>query len=90
MASDGIIPIFVANFLYQNASFVASNIVMYSAFMVESTITVCLELFQLTAPSLHTNRLLDVDFRSSISDIKFESVNPRLGVLHYQKPMIYP
>ena len=55
MASDGITPISMINFLYQNASFVASNAAMYSASMVESVITVCLKLFQLTTPPLYKN-----------------------------------
>ena len=76
LVSDDITPSFAVNFLYQNTFFAAFDTAIYSISMVESAITVCLKLFQLTVPPLQMNRLSDIDFRSSISDIKSEFVNP--------------
>ena len=42
--------------------------------VVESAMMGCLELFQLTVPPLQTNTYPDVDFLSSESDMKSESV----------------
>ena len=44
--------------------------------MIESVMTGCLELFQLTDPPLYRKIHLDVDFLSLISDMKSELVYP--------------
>ena len=75
MASDGITSSSATNFLNQKASLVASEVAMYSTSMVESIMIDYLELFQLTAPSLHKKIHPDIDFLSSTSVIKSESVH---------------
>ena len=47
------------NLRIQTASFAASEAVIYSAFVVESVIVDCLELFQLTAPPFSRNMYPD-------------------------------
>ena len=76
MASDVITSSFAMNFLNQKPSFITSEVVTYLASVVESAMMGCLKLFQLTAPSLQMNIYLDVDFLSSRSDMKSESVYP--------------
>ncbi|GKG17152.1 hypothetical protein Tco_0362109, partial [Tanacetum coccineum] len=46
----GTIPSPEINFLIQTASIAASEAAMYSAFIADITVVVCLELFQSTAP----------------------------------------
>ena len=74
MASDVIAPNFTINFLNQKSSFAASEVATYSASVVKSMMMLCFEYFELIAPSLQTNTYPDVDFLSSGSDIKSESV----------------
>ena len=76
MASDVITPSFVINFLNHKLFFAAFEAANYSASVVESAMMGCLELFQLTAPSLQTNTYDDINFLSSRSDMKSESVYP--------------
>ena len=49
---------------------------IYLASMVESAMTDYLKLFQLTAPPVHKKIHPDIDFLSSISAIKSESMYP--------------
>ena len=72
MASDGITPNFITNFLNQKASLAASEVAIYSTFMIKSAMISYLKLFQLTAPPLHKKIHLDVDFLSLTSVIKSE------------------
>ena len=65
---DGTTSSSAMNFLIQPASFAASHVATYSAFVVESVVFSCLELFQLIAPPLQTNINLDIDFLSFISN----------------------
>ena len=78
MIFDGITLSSVTNFLYQKASFVASKVAIYSAFIIESVMMGCLKLFQLVEPLLHKNIYPDVNLLSSRSDIKSESVYPSI------------
>ena len=76
IASDGITPSSATNFLIQNSFLEASDAVIYSVSVVEFTMIGYLKLFQLTAPSLYENIKSDVDFLSSMSDMKSEFVYP--------------
>ena len=66
--TEGITPSWEVNFLIQIAYLAASDAAIYSASVVESAVTLCLELFQLTAPPLQMNTNPEIDFLSSISD----------------------
>ena len=70
----GTTPNFVINFLSQTASLVALEAAIYSASVVESAVDPCMELFQQTTPLLRVNTNPDVEFLSSGSDWKSESV----------------
>ena len=74
MASVVIAPSSAVNFLNQKFFFVASKMMTYSASMVESAMMLYLKHFQLTALPLQTNTYPDIDFLSSGSDMKSESV----------------
>ena len=50
--TEGTTPIWEANYLIQTASLASSNAAKYSASIVESAVTLSLELFQLTTPPL--------------------------------------
>ena len=76
MVSDGITSSFAMIFLNQKTSSVALEAVIYLTFMVEYAMIDYLELFQLTAPSLHKKIYPNVDFLSSTSVIKSELVYP--------------
>ena len=76
MASDRITPSSTTNFLNQNPFFAASDAAIYFASIVESIMISYLKLFQLTTPLLHKNTKHDIDFLSSMSDMKFEFVYP--------------
>ena len=76
MASNVITLSFAINFLNQKPFFAAFEAATYSASVVESVMMGCLKLFQLTVLPLHTNTYPDIDFLSSESDMKFESVYP--------------
>ena len=71
---EGTTPSSVTNLRIQTASFAASEAATYSASVVESAVVVCLELFQQTAPPLHKKTNAEIDFLSSTSDWKSESV----------------
>ncbi|PRQ50071.1 hypothetical protein RchiOBHm_Chr2g0129021 [Rosa chinensis] len=58
----------VMNFFIQTASFAASDAAMYSASVVESAVTLCLQLLQFTAPPFKVKTNPDVDFLSFTSD----------------------
>ena len=75
---EGIIQYSVMNFLIQIASLVASDAAIYSASIMESAVTPYLELFQLTAPPLQIKTNPEIDFLSSTSDKKSESVKPSI------------
>ena len=65
---EGTIPSSVMNFQIQIASLAASDAAMYSASVVESTVILYLELFQLTVPQLQVKTNPKIDFLSSTSD----------------------
>ena len=66
--TEGTTPNWEANYLIQTASLAASNAAKYLASVVESAVTLCLELFQLTAPPLQMKTNPKIDFLSLISD----------------------
>ena len=76
MTSDDITLNFTTNFLNHNVSLAASEVVMYSTFMIESTMVDCLKFFQLIDPSLYRKIYPDINLLSSISDIKSELIYP--------------
>ena len=65
---EGTILSSIMNFLIQRASLAASDAAIYSASIVESAVTPCLEFFQLTTPPLQMKINPEIDFLSSISD----------------------
>ena len=73
---EGTTPSSLTNFRIQIASLAASDAAMYSASVVESAVILYLELFQLTAPPLQVKTNPEIDFLSSTSDWKSESVKP--------------
>ena len=86
MVSDDITFSSTTNFLNQKASLTASEVAIYLASIVESTMIGCLKFFQFITPPLQRNTYPDVDFLSSISDIKSEAMYP--CILSFPHPNI--